>query len=72
MPAVKTVKGPMDVEALGRTLVHEHFRAADEGPPSGATRPRSPCWSAGHADRISSLRTPAPRSTGYRPRSWTT
>jgi phosphotriesterase-related protein len=30
MPAVETVNGPIDVERLGRTLIHEHFRAADE------------------------------------------
>jgi phosphotriesterase-related protein len=31
MPAVETVSGPVDVEELGLTLVHEHFRAIDEG-----------------------------------------
>jgi phosphotriesterase-related protein len=31
MPEVETVNGLVDVEALGRTLIHEHFRAADEG-----------------------------------------
>jgi phosphotriesterase-related protein len=31
MPAVETVNGPVDVEELGRTLIHEHFRATDEG-----------------------------------------
>ena len=31
MPELETVNGPVDVEALGRTLIHEHFRAADEG-----------------------------------------
>ena len=30
MAAVETVNGPIDVEQLGRTLIHEHFRAADE------------------------------------------
>jgi phosphotriesterase-related protein len=30
MPAVETVNGPIDVEELGRTLIHEHFRATDE------------------------------------------
>jgi phosphotriesterase-related protein len=31
MPSVETVNGPVDVEELGRTLIHEHFRATDEG-----------------------------------------
>ncbi len=31
MAAVDTVNGPIDVEQLGLTLIHEHFRAADEG-----------------------------------------
>ena len=31
MAAVETVNGPIDVEQLGLTLIHEHFRAADEG-----------------------------------------
>ena len=31
MAAVETVSGPIDVEELGPTLIHEHFRAADEG-----------------------------------------
>jgi phosphotriesterase-related protein len=31
MAAVETVSGPIDVEGLGPTLIHEHFRAADEG-----------------------------------------
>ena len=31
MPTVETVNGPIDVEELGRTLIHEHFRATDEG-----------------------------------------
>jgi phosphotriesterase-related protein len=30
MAAVETVNGPVDVEQLGRTLIHEHFRAHDE------------------------------------------
>ena len=30
MPTVETVNGPMDVEELGRTLIHEHFRTTDE------------------------------------------
>ena len=30
MPAVETTGGPVDVEELGLTLIHEHFRAADE------------------------------------------
>jgi phosphotriesterase-related protein len=30
MPAVETVNGPIDVEELGLTLIHEHFRATDE------------------------------------------
>lgn len=30
MPSVETVHGPVDVESLGRTLIHEHFRATDE------------------------------------------
>jgi phosphotriesterase-related protein len=30
MPDVETVSGPVDVEELGRTLIHEHFRAIDE------------------------------------------
>jgi phosphotriesterase-related protein len=30
MPAVETVHGPIDVEELGLTLVHEHFKATDE------------------------------------------
>ena len=31
MPRVETVNGSVDVEELGRTLIHEHFRTADEG-----------------------------------------
>ena len=31
MPTVETVGGPIDVEELGRTLIHEHFRTTDEG-----------------------------------------
>jgi phosphotriesterase-related protein len=31
MPTVETVNGPVDVEELGRTLIHEHFRTTDEG-----------------------------------------
>jgi phosphotriesterase-related protein len=31
MPAVETVNGPIDVEELGFTLIHEHFRTTDEG-----------------------------------------
>jgi phosphotriesterase-related protein len=31
MPAVETVNGPIDVEDLGFTLIHEHFRTTDEG-----------------------------------------
>jgi phosphotriesterase-related protein len=27
---VETVNGPIDVEELGRTLIHEHFRTTDE------------------------------------------
>jgi phosphotriesterase-related protein len=30
MPTVETVNGPLDVEELGLTLIHEHFRATDE------------------------------------------
>ena len=30
MPSVETVHGPIDVDALGRTLIHEHFRTTDE------------------------------------------
>jgi phosphotriesterase-related protein len=30
MPSVETVNGPVDVEQLGRTLIHEHFRTTDE------------------------------------------
>lgn len=30
MPSVETVTGPVDLDALGLTLVHEHFRFADE------------------------------------------
>ena len=30
MAAVETVNGPIDVEELGRTLIHEHFRTHDE------------------------------------------
>jgi phosphotriesterase-related protein len=30
MPAIETVNGPIDVEELGLTLIHEHFRATDE------------------------------------------
>jgi phosphotriesterase-related protein len=28
---VETVNGPIDVEEMGRTLIHEHFRTSDEG-----------------------------------------
>jgi phosphotriesterase-related protein len=31
MAEVETVGGPIDVDDLGLTLIHEHFRAADEG-----------------------------------------
>jgi phosphotriesterase-related protein len=31
MPTVETVAGAIDVEQLGRTLIHEHFRTTDEG-----------------------------------------
>ena len=31
MAAVETVNGSIDVDQLGLTLIHEHFRAADEG-----------------------------------------
>jgi phosphotriesterase-related protein len=30
LPAVETVNGPIDLEELGVTLTHEHFRATDE------------------------------------------
>jgi phosphotriesterase-related protein len=30
VPTVETVNGPVDVEELGLTLIHEHFRATDE------------------------------------------
>src|SRR5215217_2003304 len=30
MASVDTVNGPVDLEELGRTLIHEHFRATDE------------------------------------------
>jgi phosphotriesterase-related protein len=30
MPSVETVNGRIDVEELGRTLIHEHFRTHDE------------------------------------------
>ena len=30
MPTVETTGGPVDVDELGPTLIHEHFRAADE------------------------------------------
>jgi phosphotriesterase-related protein len=30
MPAVETTGGPVDIEELGLTLIHEHFRAMDE------------------------------------------
>ena len=30
MPQVQTVTGPVDADALGLTLVHEHFRGRDE------------------------------------------
>jgi phosphotriesterase-related protein len=30
MPTVETTGGPVDVEELGLTLIHEHFRATDE------------------------------------------
>jgi phosphotriesterase-related protein len=30
MPEVETVNGPVDMEELGLTLVHEHFRVTDE------------------------------------------
>jgi phosphotriesterase-related protein len=31
MPTVETVNGPIDVDELGLTLIHEHFRTTDEG-----------------------------------------
>jgi phosphotriesterase-related protein len=31
MPTVETTGGPINVERLGRTLIHEHFRTVDEG-----------------------------------------
>src|SRR5919206_2231119 len=30
MPTVETTGGPVDVEELGLTLIHEHFRTTDE------------------------------------------
>ena len=30
MPTVETTRGPIDVEELGLTLIHEHFRTTDE------------------------------------------
>jgi phosphotriesterase-related protein len=30
VPTVETVNGPIDVDELGLTLIHEHFRATDE------------------------------------------
>ena len=30
MPTVETVNGPIEADQLGRTLIHEHFRATDE------------------------------------------
>ncbi|HEX8646393.1 MAG TPA: hypothetical protein VF715_05795 [Thermoleophilaceae bacterium] len=30
MPTVETTGGPVDADQLGRTLIHEHFRATDE------------------------------------------
>src|SRR5260370_42368978 len=30
MPAVQTVTGPVEADALGLTLIHEHFFSADE------------------------------------------
>ena len=30
MATVETVNGPVDVEELGLTLIHEHFRTTDE------------------------------------------
>ena len=30
MPTVETTGGPVDVEQLGLTLIHEHFRTTDE------------------------------------------
>ena len=30
MPTVETVNGPVEADQLGRTLIHEHFRATDE------------------------------------------
>src|ERR687890_1501829 len=30
MPTVETTAGPVDVDELGLTLIHEHFRATDE------------------------------------------
>jgi phosphotriesterase-related protein len=31
MAQIETVNGPIDADALGRTLIHEHFRFRDEG-----------------------------------------
>jgi phosphotriesterase-related protein len=31
MPSVETTGGPVDVDELGLTLIHEHFRTTDEG-----------------------------------------
>jgi phosphotriesterase-related protein len=31
MPTVETTGGPVDVDQLGLTLIHEHFRTTDEG-----------------------------------------
>ena len=30
MPTVETVNGPVDIEQLGMTLIHEHFQSLDE------------------------------------------
>jgi phosphotriesterase-related protein len=30
LPTVETVNGPVDLDELGLTLIHEHFRTTDE------------------------------------------
>jgi predicted metal-dependent phosphotriesterase family hydrolase len=42
MPTVETVNGPIDVEELGLTLIHEHFRTVDEAGRIRTVVPPSP------------------------------
>ena len=70
MPTVETVNGPVDLDELGLTLIHEHFRITDE-----ATRFQFPHlydeqaeWEAAHRRRQRASRATASRRSSSRAR----